>query len=33
MNILQGLCHFALFLNKVSKREKLLGAAAGDIYR
>ncbi|XP_022098854.1 cilia- and flagella-associated protein 54-like [Acanthaster planci] len=33
LNILQGLCHFAQFLNKVEKRDKLMGPAAGDIYR
>ncbi|XP_038069719.1 cilia- and flagella-associated protein 54-like [Patiria miniata] len=33
LNILQGLCHFAQFLNKVVKRDKLMGPAAGDIYR
>ncbi|XP_071809881.1 cilia- and flagella-associated protein 54-like isoform X2 [Asterias amurensis] len=33
LNILQGLCHFAQFLNKIGKRDKLMGPAAGDIYR
>ncbi|XP_071817646.1 cilia- and flagella-associated protein 54-like isoform X3 [Apostichopus japonicus] len=33
MNVLQGLCHFAQFLGKIEKRNKLLGPTAGDIYR
>ncbi|XP_063952273.1 cilia- and flagella-associated protein 54-like isoform X1 [Lytechinus pictus] len=33
MNILQGLCHFGQFLDKVEKRNKLLGPTVGDIYR
>ena len=33
MNILQGLCRFGQFLDKVEKRNKLLGSSAGDIYR
>ncbi|XP_071960070.1 cilia- and flagella-associated protein 54-like [Antedon mediterranea] len=33
LNILQGLCFFAQFLNKVEKRNKLLGPTSGDIYR
>ncbi|XP_033102653.1 cilia- and flagella-associated protein 54-like isoform X3 [Anneissia japonica] len=33
LNILQGLCFFAQFLNKVEKRNKLIGPTSGDIYR
>ncbi|XP_077980140.1 cilia- and flagella-associated protein 54-like [Glandiceps talaboti] len=33
MNILQGLCHFAQFLNKIDLREKFMQGSTTDIFR